>query len=328
MEKVSQISIIVPVYNVEDYLHQCVDSILGQSFKDFELILVDDGSPDGSPRICNEYAQKDNRIKVIHKANGGLSDARNVGLQSATGEYVVFLDSDDWWCDLDALKKINERLEKSNADILIFQSKKYYQLNDTYTCKQVNKIEYSPRYVYDIEYLMRHSLFVACAWDKVIRRSVLVDNNVEFVVGQLSEDIEWCCKLLELNLSYTVVGDVYHVYRQQNDTSITANISNKNLNDIKNVITKWSAIAVEMREGPILHFLALEYLLLLAITDKATGYEGDRIIKEMSKNFFLLGYNWYPRVRIVSKYKCLGYSVIRKLISIGYNVRKKWRSSY
>lgn len=314
-------SIIIPCYRVEKYLHQCVDSVLTQTFEDYEVILVDDGSPDGSPAICDEYGNKSNKVKVIHKPNGGLSDARNVGLDVARGEFVMFLDSDDWWCDLDALKKINERLEKSNADILIFQSKKYYQLNDTYTCKQVNKIEYSPRYVYDIEYLMRHSLFVACAWDKVIRRSVLVDNNVEFVVGQLSEDIEWCCKLLELNLSYTVVGDVYHVYRQQNDTSITANISNKNLNDIKSVITKWSAIAVEMREEPILHFLALEYLLLLAITDKATGYEGDRIIKELSKSFYLLEYNWYPRVDLLSRVRFVGYSVVRYVILTAYKFK-------
>lgn len=314
-------SIIIPCYRVEKYLHQCVDSVLTQTFEDYEVILVDDGSPDGSPAICDEYGNKSNKVKVIHKPNGGLSDARNVGLKSAKGDYIIFLDSDDWWCDLDALKKINERLEKSNADILIFQSKKYYQLNDTYTCKQVNKIEYSPRYVYDIEYLMRHSLFVACAWDKVIRRSVLVDNNVEFVVGQLSEDIEWCCKLLELNLSYTVVGDVYHVYRQQNDTSITANISNKNLFDIQKVVLKWAERSKEIQKESIRHFLALELVLWCAISNKATDVEGEEIISSMSKAFYLVHYKWYPRVALVSKLSFLGFRIFRRLIVLGYRLK-------
>jgi glycosyltransferase involved in cell wall biosynthesis len=315
-------SIIIPCYRVEKYLHQCVESICNQSFHDIEVILVDDGSPDSCPQICDELAKNDNRIIIIHKENGGLSDARNVGLKYSTGDFVVFLDSDDWWCDLDALKKINERLEKSNADVLIFQSKKYYQLNDTYIYKKVTKIEYRPRFLYDIEYLMRHSLFVACAWDKVIRRSVLVDNKIDFVVGQVSEDIEWCCKLLELNLSYTVVEDVYHVYRQQNGTSITANITNKNLFDIQKVVLKWAERSKEIQKEPIRHFLALELVLWCAISNKATDVEGEEIISSMSKAFYLIHYKWYPRVALVSKLSFLGFRIFRRLIVLGY--RLKW----
>ena len=97
------VSIIVPVYNVELYIHRCIDSILAQTFTDFELILVDDGSPDNCPTICDEYAEKDGRIFVIHKKNGGLSSARNAGMKVATGKYVLFCDSDDYvdpqWCE-------------------------------------------------------------------------------------------------------------------------------------------------------------------------------------------------------------------------------------
>ena len=91
-----KVSAIVPVYNVEKYIYRCVDSILNQTFSDFELILVDDGSPDNCPQICDEYAKKDSRIKVIHKENGGLSSARNAGLDIASGEWISFIDSDDW----------------------------------------------------------------------------------------------------------------------------------------------------------------------------------------------------------------------------------------
>ena len=110
-------SVIVPVYKVEKYIHQCVDSILAQSFSDFELILVDDGSPDNCGAICEEYAAKDPRVKVVHKENGGLSDARNVGLEMATGEYVLFVDSDDWVAP-DMYEKMVRRAEETGADVV------------------------------------------------------------------------------------------------------------------------------------------------------------------------------------------------------------------
>ena len=91
-----KISIIVPVYNVEKYIHKCINSILDQSLTEFELILVDDGSPDRSGEICDEYSKKDNRIKVIHKSNGGVSSARNIGIDKACGEYIGFVDPDDY----------------------------------------------------------------------------------------------------------------------------------------------------------------------------------------------------------------------------------------
>ena len=111
-----KISIIVPVYNVEKYLRKCVDSILNQTFKDFELILVDDGSIDTSGKICDEYNLKDNRIKVIHKENGGLSSARNAGLDIAQGEYIGFVDSDDW-IELDMYEELYKICKENDTDV-------------------------------------------------------------------------------------------------------------------------------------------------------------------------------------------------------------------
>ena len=112
-------SIIVPVYNVEKYLNQCVDSIMNQTYKDIEIILVDDGSPDNCPKMCDEYKEKDSRIKVIHKPNGGLSDARNEGLKVVSGDYIAFIDSDDW-IELDAFENFFGAIEKFNhPDVLI-----------------------------------------------------------------------------------------------------------------------------------------------------------------------------------------------------------------
>ena len=119
------VSVIVPVYNVEKYLRQCLDSVLNQTYTDFEMILVDDGSTDASGKICDDYAQKDSRITVIHKENGGQSIARNMGMDATRGEYIYFLDSDDYIRE-DALEKLVSALEKTGADFVFFERYEFY----------------------------------------------------------------------------------------------------------------------------------------------------------------------------------------------------------
>lgn len=114
----SLVSVVVPIYNTELYLEQCIDSVLQQNFKDFELVLVDDGSTDNSGKICDRYALTDNRVKVIHKPNGGLVDACRVGIENSTGKYLLFVDSDDW-IDTDMLEKLCSAAEKHSADIVL-----------------------------------------------------------------------------------------------------------------------------------------------------------------------------------------------------------------
>lgn len=113
------VTVVVPIYNVEKHLKRCVDSILNQTYRNLEVILVDDGSPDNCPQICDEYAKRDNRVKVIHKANAGLGMARNTGIDNATGEYICFFDSDDY-VDADTVKECCELAEKENADLVCF----------------------------------------------------------------------------------------------------------------------------------------------------------------------------------------------------------------
>ncbi len=116
--KYPQISVIVPVYKVEKYIHRCIDSILNQTFTDFELILVDDGSPDNCGAICDEYAKSDSRVVVIHKENGGVSTARNTGLDVAVGKYIAFCDSDDYWAT-DMLEMLSGIIEADDVDIVV-----------------------------------------------------------------------------------------------------------------------------------------------------------------------------------------------------------------
>ena len=125
------ISIIVPVYRVEKYLSRCIDSIIAQTYKTLEIILVDDGSPDGCPEICDSYAERDNRVYVIHKKNGGLSDARNAGIEAAHGKYLGFVDSDDY-IHPKMYQRLWEKLKKEDADAAMCDIEKVYDMSPVF----------------------------------------------------------------------------------------------------------------------------------------------------------------------------------------------------
>ena len=142
MEKL--VSIIVPVYNVENYVSECIESLLNQSYKNLEIILVDDGSADSSGEICDEYAQKDDRIKVVHKINGGLSEARNTGINMARGQYYLFVDGDDFLAD-DAVLRLVESVYNASCDIAVCNMIRYFENNKTevfYKPSEYSKVLY------------------------------------------------------------------------------------------------------------------------------------------------------------------------------------------
>ena len=183
--KEKTISIIVPIYHVEKYLRRCLDSILGQTYKNFELLLVDDGSPDNCGAICDEYAQRDSRIKVIHKENGGLSSARNVALDVATGDYVMFVDSDDWvepdFC-MQALRMIDEH----NVQVVAFGHRCVSADNGEIQ----NRITKEPRIVDSSEairhLILRDDAIYNFSWNKIYKRSLF--ENIRYPLGLLHED--------------------------------------------------------------------------------------------------------------------------------------------
>ena len=128
-----KVSFVIPVYKVEKYLDECVQSILKQTYRDYEILLVDDGSPDLCPEMCDHWARVDDRIKTLHKPNGGLSDARNYGLRHAMGEYIVFIDSDDFWCHDDDLQKLMAVAEKNpQVDFVGYNCQYYYEDKNAY----------------------------------------------------------------------------------------------------------------------------------------------------------------------------------------------------
>ena len=210
------ISIIIPVYNAENYLRRCIDSVLSQSFTDFELILVDDGSKDKSPQICDEYASQDTRVRVIHKANGGVSAARNDGLDIAKGEYITFIDSDDW-VEREYLETLSNYRD---YDIVFFSHRLIYE--DGYISEFLFEAkEGDKQNIWEIVASLRKnavgSNFYGYTWNKMFRRDIIEKYKIRFIEGlRISEDevytLDYCThaksiKVLPLCLyNYRILG--------------------------------------------------------------------------------------------------------------------------
>lgn len=179
------ISVIIPVYKVEKEIRRCIESVLKQSYQNIEIILVDDGSPDDCPQICDEYKEKDNRIKVIHKKNGGLSDARNTGLDIANGEYIAFVDSDDW-VENDYIECLYTNAVEENADISVIGYTMVWEGGRTRRFSQ--DTEY---YVFNREQAIRELLiqnkFSCMVCQKLYKAYIFQD--IRFPVGKLYEDV-------------------------------------------------------------------------------------------------------------------------------------------
>lgn len=304
-----KVSVVIPIYKTEKFLKTCVDSVLSQTYHNIEIILVNDGSPDNSTAICEDYARKDARVKVVNKKNGGLSDARNAGIACASGEYIMFIDSDDWLCDDSAIERIVDKLNETNSDMLIFGYKKYNMAKQSfYACRMAERERTKCT---NFAELINSGRFGACAWDKVVRRDLIIANELRFVVGQCSEDIEWCIKLLLCAKTIDILSIAPYVYRQNpNSLSSSSNIKQKNLEDMLSVIEKYST-PTYLSQDSIAYLLSLEFVLLLVLcvcfsAQDIKPYEGR--IKNL---WFLFKYAGHRRVQIVKKINFLGIFGLR-----------------
>lgn len=216
----SLISVIVPIYKVEKYLRKCVESILSQTHTNLEIILVDDGSPDNCGAICDEYAKQDARIKVIHKPNGGLSDARNAGLDIMTGEYVAFVDSDDW-IGPRMYETLLQMLKLFQADIAIGGVADELEQNGKVTTVKVTNYREKPFYESATEAMHRFFTTSWAAWDKLYKADLFWD--IRYPVGEINEDEAIVLQLLSKCTRVCYTNEVfYHYMRRPSSGSITA----------------------------------------------------------------------------------------------------------
>ena len=323
-------SVIIPIYNVEQFLHQCVDSVLAQSFQNLEVVLVDDGSPDGCPQICDEYAKKDNRIKVVHKKNGGLSDARNSGINVANGEYLLFLDSDDYWDDSDALKKIyNVISQNDDADVIMFQAKLLYPDGTILADKGKFVDDFNFMNSKDaLHYLSEQGLLIGSACSKVVRKTFLLNNNLFFKVGIKSEDIDWILRVANCMPKYLYTDQYFYIYRKGRSESITANVDYVYLEQFADMLedfaTKFTYINENTREC-LLSIVAYEFSILMAKTANLRNKkERDKLASRIRNMQYILKYDMHPKVKRINQVKkLLGFNMVMLLLGKYLKYRKR-----
>ncbi len=219
------ISVIVPVYKVEPYLDCCVESIVKQTYKNLEIILVDDGSPDQCPAMCDAWAEKDRRIKVIHKSNGGLSDARNAGLDLSSGDIIAFVDSDDW-IHHEMFEKMLDALEKEGADICACNIISSYPQREVVWGGKAYKVG-DPEKMLDLLY--SDAAFPVCSWNKLYRRYLW--EVFRFPVNKICEDAFTTYLLLDRSKKIVQITDALYYYRIRSDSIMTSAFSSKSMDE-------------------------------------------------------------------------------------------------
>ena len=263
------ISVIVPVYKVEPYLDRCVESIILQTYTNIEIILVDDGSPDNCPAMCDAWAEKDSRVRVIHKENGGLSDARNAGLALATGEYAAFVDSDDWIAP-EMLERLHAAMEQDDSDIaactvqMVWEDSEYKEFLTVQRNCILEREEAQSA-------LLKESLLKQPVWYKLYRREVVED--IPFEVGKFHEDVYWSYQAIGNARRVSVIDYIGYYYFQRAGSIMGEGYSLRRLDAIEAYEGRYRYLAE--------HFPRLEVEARIAIVDNCI-YHGQMALKYLS----------------------------------------------
>lgn len=317
-------SIIIPVYNVENFLKECIDSVLKQKYRDFEIILVDDGSTDNSGKMCDTYSDYFNFIKVVHKENGGAASARNVGVKMAEGDYIIFLDSDDYWMNDSCLLLINESIKQTRCDILVWNSCKYYQNINKFD-KRLKQTK-SVKLIDPNKDILNCYEFKACPWDKAINRNVYEEKNYSFQEGVLSEDVEWTFDLLKDINSVAFLDYQINIYRQRAG-SVTKTQRERNAKDmiahVETLLKQVETIEKETLKNNCYAYIAEQYANCIIMGGKSL------IIKQYAKflksSKYLLEYG-KTKKNFIMKYllKFLGFKITCILCGTAFDMKNNF----
>ena len=223
------ISIIIPVYNVEKFLCDCLESVIAQTYEQYEVLLVDDGSTDSSAKICKEYCERDSRFRLICKENGGASSARNAGLKEALGEYIYFLDSDDW-LEKDALEALIKCARKESADVVFCEA---YAVNEKTGEVRTQNYSYHDFYETGIPHkqmksMVKNKEFHVVVWLLLLKKEMLMRNHLAFIEGIMYEDVVFTYQVFCLAERAAHVHRVLYNRRYRDDSVMTSKKSERN----------------------------------------------------------------------------------------------------
>ena len=320
------ISVIIPIYNVERYLEKSIESVIGQSYKNLEIILVDDGSTDESGKMCDEIAKKDKRIKVIHKKNGGLSDARNAGIEVAKGKYLGFIDSDDY-IDKYFYETLYTVLKKYNADISMCNYKKVYTDFEENNAKLEHKEQ-----VFNSKQALRELLLFGkienYAWNKLYRKELF--EKVRYPVGKKMEDIGTTYLTIKNSKTVVVTDYIGYFYRQRKG-SIMSDGNPNLIRDTRDMVNKRYNDLIKT-DKDLISELNINRLTFIKYYFEDIGKLKDKSILSEFKNehkFYKEHYKTYKKEikkTTVSKIKRIDFNILYysdKLLVYIYAIKKQ-----
>ena len=301
------VSIIVPVYDIEEYLVECIESILAQTWKHFEIILVDDGSTDSSGKMCDEYAEKYNCIFVIHKKNGGLSSARNAGIDVARGNYLAFIDSDDV-VHPDYLRELVNIVEKENADLVACD----FCVGTSCQWGETSEVKYDIRRDEDVlERMNDNDVVVTVAWNKLYHAKFFKEYNLRYPEGKIHEDMFLTPQILHCTNKMVITNQKLYFYRQRKNSIMNSSFSIKQLDSLEAIefrialFTKWDKKELQIKEYESYIRKAKELYRKMK-NGEEEEYEQEKkkikmkmlnILKE-KKVFYLL--NWKYKIKLIT----------------------------
>lgn len=321
-------SFVIPVYQTSDYLSKCIDSLLLQTYKDYEIVLVDDGSTDGSSDICDSYSKRDSRIKVFHKDNEGQGVARNLGVLYAQGEYIIFVDSDDWWDDENALGYIDE-LSKG-CDVISFGLKTVGNVEDKLKVFEKLQYEYNNGRDFIMDVLTYNPSF---PWYPVLyafKKKIWIDNHIEYPSKTYFEDTATIYKIFLYSEKVSVLPKYFYCYRQLRNTSTTKNVSLRLLNNHIDVCNSCiSYINNIKRIDPILKERLLNnfgcgYVDVMNFLSLLSKNDYHIMKKKMKENIHITKYIKYGKQKYMAVFvNMFGIDISSKVFRLIQNIKNK-----
>ncbi len=295
-------SIIVPVYNLDSYIRECVESIIGQKFSPIEIILVNDGSTDESARICDEYAESCKPVRVIHKTNGGLSEARNAGLSAAKGEYILFVDGDDY-IEPGSLAVIEAAITKSNnPDVLITRLKQVYENSPARYMDMNMPVELTQKEDV-IEWVFKKSQNTWPAQRYIVKRKLIQQHHLRFAPGCFHEDLDWTSRLFLLGETLTFSPCYWYNHRMLRPGSITNSPYSRRTLDVIKLVSENINDSIYLEASPAIRraiFNRLISSLFFSLRHYKSAGDEDRrkIVDALKRNRPTLKYAKEIRHRI------------------------------
>ena len=323
------ISVIVPIYNVEPYLEEAIESVLHQTYTDLEIILVDDGSTDGSGEMCDRYQKKDSRIKVLHKENGGASSARNAGLDIASGEYIMFLDSDDYWNDENALQEVYDKA-KFGTDIVIFGCTDW----DIHTNKKVvSRSSYNQEIMQSndknmiLHYLLSEKKLPGGPTVFMTRRDLIERLKIRFKEGITAEDYDWVLSIFLNASNFAAIDDPFYTYRKRQEGSVTTSSQLNIINGISYTLDKWivesEKISSSVVRRDVLNYLAHIYTTGVIMIARLSSENKKIAIERLKtyKNILKTSY-WKKTKAVRFSLAIFGYRITAYMTNKAFRIRR------